>query len=175
MNFIYESVVFLSYAPAKSLEFFDKFIDKELITDVSTILSLYDLVSTVGSIVTGYALSSSVSHLWSGIYVRIYSVPSFFNVVFILSEKEKLLSYIYGAGITKTAFSSLSISFIVSSFFSFAVNPSAFILNEYVCLFIGASDRIIFSFNPLPENMYSTFEASSCVYSTLPSKTESDT
>ena len=63
MNFIYESVVFLSYAPAKSLEFFDKFIDKALITDVSTILSVYDLVSTVGSIVTGYALSSSVSHL----------------------------------------------------------------------------------------------------------------
>lgn len=77
----------------------------------------------------------------SGLYVRIYSVPSFFNVVFILSEKEKLLSYIYGAGITKTAFSSLSSSFIVLSFLSFAVNPSALILNEYVCLFIGASDK----------------------------------
>ncbi|SCJ25299.1 Uncharacterised protein [uncultured Ruminococcus sp.] len=139
MNFIYESVVFLSYAPAKSLEFFDIFIDKALITDVSTILSLYDLVSTVGSIVTGYALSSSVSHLWSGLYVRIYSVPSFFNVVFILSEKEKLLSYIYGAGIVNTLFSPSQITTELF-FFNFAVRPSALILNEYVCLFIGASD-----------------------------------
>ena len=144
-------------------------------TDVSTTLSLYGFVFTVGSTVTGYTLSSSASHSWSGAYVRIYSSPSFFKVVSTSSENAKSLSYIYGAGITKTAFLSLSSSFIELSFFSFAVNPSALILNEYVWLSSGTSDRTIFSLSPLPEKIYSIFDDSSCVYSTLPSKTESDT
>ena len=69
-NFIYASIVafLLPPAPANKCTFLDRFDCITLTVDVSTIAFVYllDFVSIVGSIVTGYALSSPDSHSLSG-------------------------------------------------------------------------------------------------------------